>query len=117
VEANLAEEAIDYAKGCYIGQEVISRMKMSGQLNKRLCGLIPVDGAPLAAPMRLVSLADEKDAGWLTSAIRSERFGEIALAYVKRGFNEPGTVLHARAETTMAPADATRVKVVDLPFR
>ena len=39
-EANLAERAIDYEKGCYIGQEVISRMKMSGQLRQRLCGLI-----------------------------------------------------------------------------
>ena len=39
-EANLAERAIDYEKGCYIGQEVISRIKMSGQLRQRLCGLI-----------------------------------------------------------------------------
>ena len=31
---------IDYEKGCYIGQEVISRMKMSGQTNKRLCGVV-----------------------------------------------------------------------------
>ena len=31
VEANLADDAIDYAKGCYIGQEVISRMKMSAR--------------------------------------------------------------------------------------
>ncbi len=37
-EANLEASAIDYAKGCYIGQEVISRIKMSGQTNKRLCG-------------------------------------------------------------------------------
>jgi folate-binding protein YgfZ len=38
IEANL-ESAPDYEKGCYIGQEVISRIKMSGQTNKRLCGL------------------------------------------------------------------------------
>src|SRR4051812_30431815 len=36
VEANLEESSIDYAKGCYIGQEVVSRMKMSGQRNKSL---------------------------------------------------------------------------------
>ena len=44
VEANLADDAIDYAKGCYIGQEIISRMKISGQTNKRLCGLVSLDG-------------------------------------------------------------------------
>ncbi len=49
VEANLADNAIDYAKGCYIGQEVISRMKMAGQMNKRLCGLVALEGAPLHA--------------------------------------------------------------------
>src|SRR5262249_6643418 len=36
IEANLEQRTIDYQKGCYIGQEVISRMKMSGQTNKRL---------------------------------------------------------------------------------
>ena len=39
----------------------------------------------------------EKDAGWITSATRSDRLGkEIALGYVKRGFNEPGTHCLAR---------------------
>src|SRR5262249_32272387 len=47
IEANLEQRTIDYQKGCYIGQEVISRIKMSGQTNKRLCGLISVDDLPL----------------------------------------------------------------------
>jgi folate-binding protein YgfZ len=47
IEANLEARAIDYEKGCYIGQEVISRIKMSGQTNKRLCGLVSWRGAPL----------------------------------------------------------------------
>ena len=53
VEANLEGDAIDYDKGCYIGQEVISRMKMSGQTNKRLCGLVALDGSALSSTMRL----------------------------------------------------------------
>lgn len=97
VEANLEASSIDYEKGCYIGQEVISRMKMSGQTNKRLCGLVSLSGAPLAADMRLTSEIDPgKDAGWITSATKSDRLGrEIALGYVKRGFNETGTLLLA----------------------
>src|SRR6266403_1638505 len=97
IEANLEQRAIDYQKGCYIGQEVISRMKMSGQTNKRLCGLVSLSGAPLHADLRLTSESDPgKDAGWITSATRSERLGkEIALGYVKRGFNEAGTQLLA----------------------
>lgn len=107
VEANLEGVAIDYAKGCYIGQEVISRMKMSGQTNKRLCGLLSRDGRPLRAGERLLAPESGKDAGWITSAVRSESLSkEIALAYVKRGFNEPGTELQAPG----------LVEVVELPF-
>ena len=97
VEANLEPTSIDYEKGCYIGQEVISRMKMSGQTNKRLCGLVSLSDAPLQADARLTSESDPgKDAGWITSATRSDRLGkEIALGYVKRGFNETGTRLLA----------------------
>ncbi len=108
VEANLEAIAIDYAKGCYIGQEVISRMKMSGQTNKRLCGLVSRDGAPLRPDDRLTDPVTGKDAGWITSAARSESLGqEIALGFVKRGFNKPGTELRAPGP----------VEVVALPFR
>lgn len=97
VEANLEESSIDYAKGCYIGQEVVSRMKMSGQRNKNLCGLVSLSGAPLQPGLRLTSESDpEKDAGWITSATKSARVEkEIALGYVKRGFNANGTKLQA----------------------
>jgi tRNA-modifying protein YgfZ len=108
VEANLADTAIDYAKGCYIGQEVISRMKMSGQMNKRLCGLVALEGSPLVPETRLLSPDEARDIGWITSATRSDRLGkEIALGFVKRGFNEPGTRLLA---------DKKLVEVVALPF-
>src|SRR5688572_25372731 len=72
VEANLEPTSIDYAKGCYIGQEVISRMKMSGQTNKPLCGLRSISGIPLITGMRLAPETDTiKDAGWITSVTRS----------------------------------------------
>lgn len=127
VEANLEVDAIDYAKGCYIGQEVISRMKMSGQTNKRLCGLISVSGAPLAAGMRLTTTDEEaKEVGWITSATHSERLGkEIALGFVKRGYNtiekdnsgdERGPELDAVPSENPSGSALVRVKVVPLPF-
>jgi folate-binding protein YgfZ len=113
IEANLEERTIDYQKGCYLGQEVISRIKMSGQTNKRLCGLISLNNAPLQPAMKLVApSASGKEAGWITSATRSQQLGkEIALGYVKRGFNDPGTNLNA-----LSPNGAIPVEVVSLPF-
>ena len=70
VEANLENDAIDYAKGCYIGQEVISRMKMSGQKNKRLCGLVALNDRSLSPGMRLTISEEKKEVGWITSATR-----------------------------------------------
>jgi tRNA-modifying protein YgfZ len=109
VEANLETTSIDYAKGCYIGQEVISRMKMSGQTNKRLCGFVSLNGSPLEAGARLASATDaSREAGWITSAAKSDRLGkQIGLGYAKRGFNTSGTQLLA---------GTVPVEVTALPF-
>ena len=115
IEANLERRTIDYEKGCYIGQEVISRIKMSGQTNKRLCGLISLNNTPLQPGMKLIApSAPGKEAGWITSATRSQRLGkEIALGYVKRGSNNPATNLEA---LSVEPVGAIPVEVVSLPF-
>ena len=115
IEANLEQRTIDYQKGCYIGQEVISRIKMSGKTNKRLCGLISVNNIPLQPGIKLVAASTPgKDAGWITSATRSQRIGkEIALGYVKRGFNNAATNLEA---LSLVPAGEIPVEVVSLPF-
>jgi folate-binding protein YgfZ len=60
-EAGLDRTAICYHKGCYIGQEVLSRIKTAGKLNKRLAAFLvdPAAGTTL-------ELAG-KPAGTLTS--------------------------------------------------
>jgi folate-binding protein YgfZ len=123
IEANLEKRTVDYEKGCYIGQEVISRIKMSGQTNKRLCGLISLDDIPLQAGMRLASSTEKgREAGWITSSARSEKSGkQIGLGYVKRGFNNPGVKLAAASNALTggggdALAPAIPVEVVSLPF-
>lgn len=117
VEANLEEQAIDYEKGCYVGQEVISRMKMSGQRNKRLCGLISFDNRVLSLGMNLVAApSGGKNVGWITSATRSAKLGEeIALAYVKRGFDSIGKKLWIINAGDQA-SQLVEVVIVDLPF-
>jgi glycine cleavage system aminomethyltransferase T len=84
-------------------------MKMSGQRNKSLCGLISLSGAPLELGMRLTSPSESgKDLGWIASATKSVRLEkEIALAYVKRGSNADGTQLQAAG---------IPVQVTALPF-
>ena len=75
IEANLEERCVDYEKGCYIGQEVISRIKMSGQTNKRLCGLLARDGRPIAVGAQLRAPDGGREAGWITSATLERQIG------------------------------------------
>ncbi len=46
-EAGLDATAIDYHKGCYIGQEVISRIRSVGRVNRRLTALVQTEGLPV----------------------------------------------------------------------
>jgi folate-binding protein YgfZ len=46
-EAGLDATAIDYHKGCYIGQEVISRIRSVGRVNRRLTALVQTEGPPV----------------------------------------------------------------------
>jgi folate-binding protein YgfZ len=119
IEANLEGNCIDYRKGCYIGQEVISRMKVSGQRNKKLCGLVSVHDLPMERGMKLSPVGEEKkETGWITSAVRSKRLAkEIALGYIKRPFPPSGGFrLDALDPEDQYGSPAVRVEIVDLPF-
>lgn len=89
VEAGLDKTAIDYHKGCYMGQEVISRLKSIGHVNRELRGFISRDGQPLQPGMRLESPdAPGKDAGTITSTAYSFALEKpVALGYLKRGIS------------------------------
>jgi folate-binding protein YgfZ len=117
IEANLEDSCIDYHKGCYIGQEVISRMKMSGQRNKSLCGFVSLTGDPIGTDMKLYpSSSENKECGWVTSATWSDRLGaHIALGYVKRPRNVVGTNVEG-SPADLAHASPVAVKIVSLPF-
>jgi folate-binding protein YgfZ len=92
VEAGLAERAISYEKGCYIGQETIARIKTYGHVNRHLVQLaIAGDRLPVAGER---ILAAGKEAGRVTSAARSNRLGKmLALGYVRREFAVTGVKL------------------------
>jgi glycine cleavage system aminomethyltransferase T len=67
--------------------------------------------------MRLASRENGKEAGWITSATRSEKIKkEIALGFVKRGFNNPGVKLDVLVPDNSGAAAAIPVQVVLLPF-
>jgi aminomethyltransferase len=104
------EYAVSFNKGCYLGQEVVERIRSRGHVNKRLCGLF-IDGqAPASAGDRLQR--DGKEAGAITSSVFSPRLDRpIALGYMNKDFWTPGTEL-----SLVRAGGAVRAIVAALPF-
>lgn len=114
VEAGLDRVAIDYHKGCYIGQETISRLKSIGHVNRNLCGLCAEAGGELVSGMQLES-AEGQVVGKVTSAAHSFALARsIALGYVKRGATSDS--LLARVPESGPDVPAIAVEVRELPF-
>lgn len=79
-EAGLEKTAVDFHKGCYVGQEVVSRIKSVGRVNRQLVGLVG-DFDPARA-LSLQTTEGDK-AGTVTSAIFHPELGRTAaLGYV-----------------------------------
>src|SRR4029079_6616187 len=73
--------AIDYGKGCYLGQEPIVRIRDRGHINWRLCGL-DLEGADDAQPGDPLESDAKPKAGLVTSAARLPDGRGVALAMV-----------------------------------
>lgn len=88
IEAGLEARAISYDKGCFVGQEIIARIKTYGEVAKKLWGIRWTGEGPVAP--KTTFQRDAAEAGWVTSSAVSPVFGPISLAYVKRGHGEAG---------------------------
>ena len=92
-ETNL-DDAVSFTKGCYVGQEIIVRIKHRGHPAKKLVGL------KADQPMEPGAI--------VTSAVVSPKAGNIGLGYVRYEFIEPGT--------NVIVDDEIKATVTDLPF-
>jgi folate-binding protein YgfZ len=101
-EAGINERAVDFEKGCYVGQETVARLHWRGKPNRHLRGL------RLSEPVerRTELMLGEKVVGRVSSTCVSPRFGPIALALVRREALPGDTVR----------AGAAEAEVVELPF-
>ncbi|NOX57647.1 MAG: hypothetical protein GXP29_02160 [Planctomycetes bacterium] len=105
------ERGISYVKGCYLGQEVIERMRSRNSMARRLIGM-KISGTVLP-PHGAWVFADSKQIGRVTSVCHSTALNSIlALGYVKTSLASGGETLRvATSETDFAEAEP-----VDLPL-
>ncbi len=105
------DDAVSYTKGCYVGQEIIARIKYRGHVARKLSGVAFASAVKVSAGAAIKS-ADGKEVGRVTSVTVSPRLGHtIALAYLKYDYLAPGTDVKIIADDEEQPA-----QVAELPF-
>ena len=109
-ETNL-DDAVSFTKGCYLGQEIIVRIKHRGHVAKKLSGVVLDDSTPVPRNSKIIS-SEGKEIGRVTSSAFSPRLDRaIALGYLKYDYLAAGTEVKIAA-----PESETNATVADLPF-
>jgi len=112
LEAGIEGRAISFKKGCYIGQEIISRIRTYGQVTKALRGLRFSDTLTNLPARGQKLYSGEQEVGYVTSACRSTSLkAVIGLGYVRKEANQVGNRLKLTLD-----GQASEAQIVDLPF-
>jgi folate-binding protein YgfZ len=85
------ERALHFAKGCYVGQEIVERIRSRGAVHRQFAGFeIKASASP--APGAKIQV-DGKDVGEITSVASvpfSDGERQVALGYIRREAGTPG---------------------------
>jgi folate-binding protein YgfZ len=101
--------ALNFNKGCYVGQEIVERIRSRGNVHRKFTGFLMEGSSQVAAGDKIIS--GEKEVGEITSvAVVQAASGErtVALGYIRREVGVPGR------EVTIGTVKAT---VAQLPLQ
>jgi folate-binding protein YgfZ len=111
VTESALDDAVSYTKGCYVGQEIIARIKYRGHVAKKLSGIVFKEVVQVAAGA-IIKSSDDKEIGRITSVADSPRLGRtIAMGYLKYDYLAVGTNVKVVAGDEKLAAEVT-----ELPF-
>lgn len=106
--------ALSFTKGCYIGQEIVERIRSRGHVNRLLVGLRIDAAEPPPAGTKLS--ANDAEVGEITSAAFSPALGKVvALAYVRAQFAAPHTALTAAGAHAITTPPAGSPEAAPVP--
>jgi len=83
--------ALNFNKGCYVGQEIVERIRSRGAVHRKFSGFLAQGGQAIAPGTKIVT--GEKEVGEITSAATVRTGGvdkTVALGYIRREASSPG---------------------------
>ena len=101
--------ALNFNKGCYVGQEIVERIRSRGAVHRKFAGFMADGAGKISAGLKIA--AGGKDVGEITSAASVRHGGRdktVALGYIRREVGVPGR------EVTIGDGKVTAL-VVQLP--
>lgn len=109
-ETSQLGRAVSFNKGCYLGQEIVERMRARGALARKLSGLKLEEAVPPAGAQVLDNAG--RTVGTVTSACQSIALGcPVAIGYLKTAAAIPGTGVQVAWDGGISAAT-----VAELPF-
>jgi len=114
--------ALNFNKGCYVGQEIVERIRSRGNVHRKFTGFVVEGAAAIAAGAKISSAKpgeDEKEVGEITSAaVLHTSSGErtVALGYIRREVGVPGrevTIGASKAIVVQLPLEGVRLGPVE----
>lgn len=109
-EAGLEKTAVNFQKGCYVGQEVVSRIQSVGRVNRELAGFIGDFDPARAAGLQT---SDGTKAGTVTSAILHPELGRsVALGFVSTRLSETTFVVVDETGACLGGAERSQFPLI-----
>ncbi|MBI1786589.1 MAG: aminomethyl transferase family protein [Acidobacteria bacterium] len=92
--------ALHFSKGCYLGQEVVERVRSRGHVN-RLLVAVEIEGSEPPEPHAILTV-DGAEVGRMCSSGFSPAMGRVVgLAYIRVSHAAPGAVLSAAGKSCL----------------
>jgi folate-binding protein YgfZ len=111
-ETGLETQSVSYTKGCFLGQEVLARVRSQGSPTKGLVGLLLPEGKRYELPLDTKIMTGDKQVAWIKSSCFSSSMNRtVAMAFVIRDLRVPDTSF-----TGTIDGDQVEFKVTTLPF-
>lgn len=107
--------ALNFNKGCYVGQEIVERIRSRGNVHRKFTGFLAEGAAPIAAGAKVTF--GEKEVGEVTSVAGLHTpTGErtVALGYIRREVGVPGSevmISGAAASVIRLPVDSIALRL------
>jgi folate-binding protein YgfZ len=111
------QRALNFNKGCYIGQEIVERIRSRGAVHRKFSGFVIDEAVQIPAGAKII--VGEKEVGEITGAASlqvADAHWTVALGYIRREAGVPGrevSIGTTKANVAQLPIDLEALSPIE----